>query len=61
MDREDEVVNASLSDLDISNRKRVILKEAKKAWEIGKKLGFSIRGDEQEVVEDLMRLEERRG
>ncbi|MBA0870965.1 hypothetical protein Goshw_019470 [Gossypium schwendimanii] len=59
VDREDTVVNASLSDLDISNRKRVILREARKAWEIGKKLEFSVRGDDREVVEDIMRLEER--
>ncbi|MBA0749841.1 hypothetical protein Gogos_003720 [Gossypium gossypioides] len=45
--------------LDINNRKRVILREARKAWEIGKKLEFSVRGDDREVVEDIMRLEER--
>ncbi|MFQ6640204.1 hypothetical protein Gotur_015458, partial [Gossypium turneri] len=50
LDREEAVVNALLSDSDISNRKKLILGEAKKAWEVGKRLGFSIRGDDREVV-----------
>ncbi|MBA0577457.1 hypothetical protein Golob_000064 [Gossypium lobatum] len=37
LDREEAVVNASLSDSDISNRKKLILGEAKKAWEVGKR------------------------
>lgn len=37
MDIEDVVVNTSLSDSDISNRKRVVLMEATKASETGKK------------------------
>ncbi|PPR93642.1 hypothetical protein GOBAR_AA27030 [Gossypium barbadense] len=56
-DKENEVMNALLSYSDIINRKRVILKEAMKAWEVGKKLSISMKGDEREVVEDLMRLE----
>ncbi|MBA0650329.1 hypothetical protein Goklo_017759 [Gossypium klotzschianum] len=35
------------------------LMEAKNAWEVGKKLGFSVTGDEREVVDGTMRLEER--
>ncbi|MBA0659887.1 hypothetical protein Goklo_011978, partial [Gossypium klotzschianum] len=57
LDREEAVVNASLSDSDISNRKKLILGEAKKAWEVGKRLGFSIRGDDREVVDEIMMLE----
>ncbi|MBA0866546.1 hypothetical protein Goshw_022132, partial [Gossypium schwendimanii] len=56
-DREHAYVNASLSNLDISNRKRLILKDARNAWEVRKKLGFSVRGDEQEVIDEIMRLE----
>ncbi|KAH1055292.1 hypothetical protein J1N35_033357 [Gossypium stocksii] len=56
--RDDEsIVNLSLSDSDISNRRKVILKEAKKAWEVGKKFGFSVQGDDGLVIEELMRLE----
>ncbi|MBA0599843.1 hypothetical protein Gorai_006046 [Gossypium raimondii] len=40
--RDEVVVNASLSDSDISNRKKVILMEARNMWEVGKKLGFSV-------------------
>ncbi|KAH1055308.1 hypothetical protein J1N35_033373 [Gossypium stocksii] len=48
--RDDEcITNLSLSDSDISNRRKVTLKEAKKAWEVGKKLGFSVQGDEGRV------------
>ncbi|KAH1040330.1 hypothetical protein J1N35_042073 [Gossypium stocksii] len=38
-------------------QKKLILGEAKKAWEVGKRLGFSIRGDDHEVVDEIMRLE----
>lgn len=55
--RDEFVVNASLSDSDISNRRKVILGEAKKAWDAGKRLGFSIRENEREVIDELMRLE----
>lgn len=55
------VVNALLSNSNISNRKRVILNESRKAWEIGKNLGFSVWGDEREVVEEIMRLKGRQG
>lgn len=53
----ERTVNLSLSDSDISNRKRVILREAKATWEVGKMLGFSVRGDEEEVIEEIIRLE----
>ncbi|KAG8489324.1 hypothetical protein CXB51_017420 [Gossypium anomalum] len=43
---------------DISTRKRLILKEARNAWEAGKKLGFNVKGDKREVVDEIMRLEE---
>ncbi|MFQ6654374.1 hypothetical protein Gotur_025388 [Gossypium turneri] len=43
--RDDVEVNASLSDSDISNRKKVILMEARNMWEVGKKRGFSVWGD----------------
>ncbi|PPS09552.1 hypothetical protein GOBAR_AA11091 [Gossypium barbadense] len=56
--REDKVMNLSLSDSDISNRRKVILRKAKQTWEIGKKLGLSVRGDERDLIEDIMRLEE---
>ncbi|MBA0809761.1 hypothetical protein Gohar_025384, partial [Gossypium harknessii] len=52
LDREHADVNASLSDLDISDRKRLILMDARNAWEVRKKLGFSIRGNGQEVVDE---------
>ncbi|TYI14468.1 hypothetical protein ES332_A08G122500v1 [Gossypium tomentosum] len=31
---------------DISNRRKVILREAKQTWKVGKKLGLSVRGNE---------------
>ncbi|KAH1082650.1 hypothetical protein J1N35_022411 [Gossypium stocksii] len=50
--KEDErIVNLSLSDSDISNRMRVIFKEANNTWAIGKKLRLSVHGDEEEVIE----------
>lgn len=49
-------MNLSLSDSDISNRRKVILREAKQTWEVGKKLGLSVSGEEREVIEENMRL-----
>lgn len=46
VDREEVIVNASLLDSNISNKKPVILREARAMWEIRKKIGFSIQGDE---------------
>lgn len=57
MDREEVVVNASLSNSFINSRKRLILREEKNAWEVGKKLEFSVRGEEREVVDEILRLE----
>lgn len=49
--------NASLSDSDISNRKFLGRLGTHGKW--GKKLGFGVRSDEREVVDEIMRLEER--
>ncbi|KAG8497351.1 hypothetical protein CXB51_008604 [Gossypium anomalum] len=43
--------------VDISNRRRVILREAKKTWEVGKMLRLSVRGDEEEIIDEISRLE----
>lgn len=48
VDRKDEIVNVSLLDSNISNKKRVILREARKAWEIGKKNLVLIFGEMNE-------------
>lgn len=50
------MVNLSLSDSDLSNRKNVILREAKQTWEVGKKLGLKVQGHEEDVIEEIMRL-----
>lgn len=54
---EDSIVNLSLSDSDINKRRRVILRKAKRTWEVGKKLGLSVRGHKEEVIEEIRRLE----
>lgn len=54
---EERIVNFSLSDSDITNRMRVILREANNTWALGKKLGFGVHGNEEEVIEELMRAE----
>ncbi|KAB2068919.1 hypothetical protein ES319_A08G063200v1 [Gossypium barbadense] len=59
-DCDGKIVNFSLSDSDISNRRKVILREAKQTWEVGKKLGLRAGGDEREVLEDIMSLEEQK-
>ncbi|KAH1090640.1 hypothetical protein J1N35_017897 [Gossypium stocksii] len=56
--KKDKVVNISLSDSDINNRRKVILREAKQTWELGKKLGLRVRGDKRDVIEEIMRLED---
>ncbi|PPS02403.1 hypothetical protein GOBAR_AA18256 [Gossypium barbadense] len=53
---EETIANISLSDSDISNCRRVTLREAKRTWEVGKKLGFSMRGDEEEEIDEIRRL-----
>ncbi|KAH1047420.1 hypothetical protein J1N35_038204 [Gossypium stocksii] len=56
--RNDEsIANLSLSDSNISNIRKVILKETKKTWKVGKKLGFSVQGDKEIVIEEIMRIE----
>ncbi|XVE95099.1 hypothetical protein REPUB_Repub02eG0067400 [Reevesia pubescens] len=50
------IVNASLSDSDFKNRKQVLYDEAKEAWELGKKLGFSATCDDSLVIEELMKI-----
>ncbi|KAG8479390.1 hypothetical protein CXB51_029883 [Gossypium anomalum] len=40
--REKAVANASLSNLDINNRRKLILGEAKKTWDVGKKAFGSV-------------------
>ncbi|MBA0790915.1 hypothetical protein Gohar_015529 [Gossypium harknessii] len=55
-DTYEDVVNASLADSHINNRRKLILDEAKNAWEVRKMLGFSVRGDEREVVDEIIRL-----
>ncbi|KAK5824079.1 hypothetical protein PVK06_018842 [Gossypium arboreum] len=41
---------------DINNRMRVILREANNTWAIGKKLRFSVHGNEEYVIEETMRV-----
>ncbi|KAK5786932.1 hypothetical protein PVK06_041582 [Gossypium arboreum] len=53
---EDPTANLSLSDSDINNRRRVILKEAKKTWEVGKKLGLSETKMEMISKEEVRKL-----
>ncbi|KAH1091149.1 hypothetical protein J1N35_018406 [Gossypium stocksii] len=55
---DESIINLSLSHSDISNRKRVILREVKKTWEVGKMLGFRVQCEEEVIIEEIMRLEE---
>lgn len=43
----EKVVNLSLLDSNISNKRNIILEEAKQTWEVGKKLGLSVRRQER--------------
>ncbi|KAG8493318.1 hypothetical protein CXB51_010713 [Gossypium anomalum] len=54
---DDSIANLSLSNSNISNRRKVILREAKKTWEVGKRLGFSVHGDEEMIIEEIIRIE----
>ncbi|KAH1033005.1 hypothetical protein J1N35_045179 [Gossypium stocksii] len=36
---------------------KVIRREAIKTWALRKKLGFSVHGDEEEVIEEIMKTE----
>ncbi|TYH14228.1 hypothetical protein ES288_A06G203600v1 [Gossypium darwinii] len=40
----ENIVNLLLSGFDISNRRKVTLKEAMETWEVGKRLGFNVQG-----------------
>ncbi|PPS09936.1 hypothetical protein GOBAR_AA10712 [Gossypium barbadense] len=42
---------------DISNRRKFILREAKKTWEVGRRLGFSVQGDKEVIIEEIMRID----
>lgn len=53
---DDSIVNLSLSGSDISNRKRVLRRVVKKTWEVGKRLGFSVQGNEEIIIEEIMRI-----
>ncbi|PPS03860.1 hypothetical protein GOBAR_AA16803 [Gossypium barbadense] len=55
--RDEKIVNLSLSNSDISNIMRVILREANNTWALRKKLGFSVHGDEEDLIEEIMRAE----
>ncbi|KAK8716000.1 hypothetical protein V6N13_043322 [Hibiscus sabdariffa] len=52
----DGIVNGSLSDSDFLNRKRMILPEAHETLQLGKWIGVSVIGNEEEVVQDIARL-----
>ncbi|KAK5818694.1 hypothetical protein PVK06_023638 [Gossypium arboreum] len=54
---DESIVNLSLLNLDISNRRKVIFKEVKKTWKVGKRLGFCVEGDEEIIIEEIMRVE----
>ena len=59
-DKVDEIIaNDSLTDGDFQNRQRILRQEAVETWEVGKLLGFSVNGDEEEVIDRLMQLEEK--
>ncbi|KAK8569712.1 hypothetical protein V6N13_046758 [Hibiscus sabdariffa] len=53
-----ELEGRSLSDPDLKARWDFCTNEAKRALKVGKDLGIQIRGDENEVVDELTRLEE---
>ncbi|KAL4378615.1 hypothetical protein GQ457_02G032850 [Hibiscus cannabinus] len=54
------VANESLSDSDILNRKRVILKEARETVNLGKLIGATTLGNEEAIVKDIARIIEAR-
>ncbi|KAK5834290.1 hypothetical protein PVK06_018167 [Gossypium arboreum] len=47
--KDEKIINLSLSNSDISNIMRVILREANNTWALRKKLGFSVHGDEEDL------------
>ncbi|TYJ47335.1 hypothetical protein E1A91_A02G182300v1 [Gossypium mustelinum] len=40
---------------------KAVAREAKRTWEVGNKVGLSVRGDEEEVIEEIGRLKANRG
>ncbi|KAK8681413.1 hypothetical protein V6N13_053817 [Hibiscus sabdariffa] len=52
-----ELSGKSLSDTDISKRVSMILKEAKKVLNLGKKIGVNFVGNEEDVINDLVHIE----
>ena len=53
------IANDSLTDGDFQNKQRILRQEAVETWELGKLLGCSVNGDEEEVIDILMHLEEK--
>ena len=59
-DRVNEIiVNDSLTDGDFQNRQRILRQDASETWAVGKLLGFSVNGDEDEVIDRLMHLKDK--
>ena len=56
---EEIIANDSLTDGDFQNKQRILRQDATKTWAVGKLLGFSINGDEEEVIDRLMHLKEK--
>ena len=49
-DKVDEIIaNDSLTDGDFQNKQRILRQDATETWAMGKLLGFSVNGDEDEV------------
>ncbi|KAK8595334.1 hypothetical protein V6N13_016709 [Hibiscus sabdariffa] len=54
---ESELSGKSLFDSDISNRVSKLVKEAKHVLRVGKKIGFNIEGEENDIINDIVELE----
>ncbi|KAK8686507.1 hypothetical protein V6N13_125531 [Hibiscus sabdariffa] len=54
---ESELSGKSLSDSDISNRVSKLVKEAMHVLKVGKKIGFNIVGEENDIINDIVELE----
>ncbi|KAL4387841.1 hypothetical protein GQ457_09G016630 [Hibiscus cannabinus] len=52
-----ELSGKSLSDSDIKSRVSILVKEAKQVLNLGKKIGITIVGDENEAIKELVSLE----
>ncbi|OMO98815.1 hypothetical protein CCACVL1_04054 [Corchorus capsularis] len=53
-----EVANGCLSDGDFENRNRILMKEARATWEVGKMLGIYFDCDESLILEKFKSMEE---